>query len=84
MNALLTLMALVAPTSGVAARTAPDPVTRQHLLTLAAYQAVYPDMRDPSRIVLRSPVFAPSGCDDQRFNSADSGGSSSAGGRHLP
>jgi hypothetical protein len=26
---------------------------------------VYPDMRDPSRIVLRSPVFAPRGCEDR-------------------
>lgn len=65
MIALLTLVALVAPSPGVAARTAPEPVTRQHLLTLADYEAVYPDLRDPSRIVLRSPVFAPRGCDDQ-------------------
>lgn len=65
MIAMVTLVALVAPAPGVAARAAPDPVTRQHLLTLADYEAIYPDMRDPSRIVMRSPVFAPRGCDDQ-------------------
>jgi hypothetical protein len=44
---------------------APAPVTRTDLLTLADYETVHPDMRDPLRIVLRSPVFAPRGCEDQ-------------------
>jgi hypothetical protein len=56
------LAALAVPLSATAA---PAPVAREHLLTLADYEAVYPDMRDPLRIVLRSPVFAPRGCDDQ-------------------
>ena len=61
------LAALLAPSrvAGRAAARAPAPVTRAHLLTLADYVAVYPDMRDPLRIVLRSPVFAPRGCEDQ-------------------
>ena len=49
----------------LSATAAPAPVSREHLLTRADYQAVYPDMRDPSRIVLRSPVFAPRGCEDR-------------------
>ena len=49
-------------TSGAAAR---EPVSRQHLLTLDDHLSVYPDMRDPIRIVLRSRLFAPRGCDDR-------------------
>ena len=49
----------------LSATAAAAPVSREHLLTRADYQAVYPDMRDPSRIVLRSPVFAPRGCEDR-------------------
>jgi hypothetical protein len=61
--ALMTVLAgLVVPAPGVAA---PPPVSRQHLLRLADYGAVYPDMDDPLRVVLRSPVFAPRGCEDQ-------------------
>lgn len=56
------LAALAVPISAAAA---PAPVAREHLLTLADYEAAYPDMRDPLRVVLRSPVFAPRGCDDQ-------------------
>jgi hypothetical protein len=56
------LAGLVVPAPGVAA---PPPVSRQHLLRLADYGAVYPDMRDPLRTVMRSPVFAPRGCQDQ-------------------
>ncbi|WP_224276645.1 hypothetical protein [Nocardioides lacusdianchii] len=57
--------ALVAP-SPVAAGAAPeDPLTRTHLLTSDDYVSVYPDMRDPSRSVLRSPLFAPRACDDR-------------------
>ena len=65
MIAMVTLAALVAPAPGAAAQAPDDPVTRAHLLTRADYDAVYPDMRDPSRIVLRSPVFAPRGCEDR-------------------
>ena len=61
--ALAALMAaLLSPAPALAA---PAPVTREHLLTLADYETVYTDMRDPLRIVLRSPVFAPRGCEDQ-------------------
>ena len=56
------LAALAVP---LGATAAPAPVGREHLLTLADHESVYPDMRDPLRIVLRSPVFAPRGCDDQ-------------------
>jgi hypothetical protein len=65
MIAMVTLLALAAPAPGAAASAADDPVTRDHLLTQADYAAVYPEMRDPSRIVLRSPVFAPRGCEDR-------------------
>jgi hypothetical protein len=54
--------AVLVAAPGVAA---PAPVTRADLLTLADYETVHPDMRDPLRIVLRSPVFAPRGCEDQ-------------------
>ena len=60
---LAALAALLAPSSGAAA--APAPVTRDDLLTLSDYEAVYPEMRDPLRIVMRSPVFAPRGCEDR-------------------
>ncbi len=56
------MAALLSPSPALAA---PDPVGREHLLTLDDYTSVYPDMRDPSRIVLRSPLFAPRGCEDQ-------------------
>ncbi len=58
--AVLTVLAVP-----LGATAAPAPVGREHLLTLADYEAVHPDMRDPSRIVLRSPVFAPRGCEDR-------------------
>lgn len=54
---------LVVPPPGSAAP--PDPLTRQHLLTLGDYVSVYPTLRQPSRVELRSPVFAPRGCEDQ-------------------
>lgn len=60
---LVSVVALLAP-SPVAA--APAPVTRAHLLTVDDLLTVYPEMDDPLRVVLRSPVFAPRGCDDQR------------------
>jgi hypothetical protein len=63
LSMLAALGALLAPTPVMATATAP--VTREHLLTLSDYEAVYPDMRDPLRIVMRSPVFAPRGCEDQ-------------------
>ena len=63
---LSTLGALLVVPPPVAAGV-PDPLTRQHLLTLADYESVYPTLRQPSRIVLRSPVFAPRGCDDQEL-----------------
>ena len=63
LSVLAALGALLAPAPVVAA--APAPVGREHLLTLADYEAVYPDMREPGRITLRSPVFAPRGCEDQ-------------------
>ena len=56
------LLGLVAPHPAAAA---PAPVGREHLLTLADYGTVYPDMDDPIRVVLRSPLFAPRGCEDQ-------------------
>ena len=59
---VVVLLGLAAPARAAAA---PDPVGRQHLLTLADHATVYPDMDDPIRIVMRSPVFAPRGCDDQ-------------------
>lgn len=61
-SVLVSALALLAPSPAL---SAPAPVTRDHLLTVADYESVYPDMRDPSRIVLRSPLFAPRGCDDQ-------------------
>jgi hypothetical protein len=42
-------------------------VTRQHLLNLDDYATAFPDMRDPLRVVLRSPLFAPRGCEDQHL-----------------
>lgn len=54
---------LVVPPPGGAA--VPDPLTRQHLLTLGDYESVYPRLRQPFRVVLRSPVFAPRGCEDR-------------------
>ena len=65
MIAMVTLLALAAPAPGAAARAADGPVTRADLLTEADYVTVYPDMREPSRIVQRSPVFAPRGCEDR-------------------
>jgi hypothetical protein len=62
--AVAVLAALLAP-SPVAAQAPPEPLTRQHLLTLEDHMVVYPDMRDPLRTVMRSPVFAPRGCEDQ-------------------
>ena len=63
--AVVSVGALVAP-SPVAAGAAPEvPLTRSHLLTSDDYVGVYPDMRDPSRSVLRSPLFWPRGCDDR-------------------
>lgn len=56
------LLGLVVAPPGTAA---PAPVGRHHLLTLTDYATVYPDMDDPIRVVLRSPVFAPRGCEDQ-------------------
>jgi hypothetical protein len=61
-SVLVSVLALFSPSPAV---SAPAPVTRAHLLSVDDYAAVYPDMRDPSRIVLRSPLFAPRGCDDQ-------------------
>jgi len=61
--ALAALGVLVAPAPVVA--DAPAPVTRHDLLTLADDEVVFPDMHDPIRVVLRSPVFAPRGCEDQ-------------------
>jgi hypothetical protein len=62
-SVLVTVLAVLAvPLSATAA---PAPVDREDLLTLADYETVHPDLRDPSRIVLRSPVFAPRGCEDQ-------------------
>jgi hypothetical protein len=64
--ALTALGALLAPSSAVAVEAAGAPVTRQQLLTLADYQSVHPDLRDPSRSVFGSTtVFAPRGCQDQ-------------------
>ena len=63
--ALAVLAALVAPSPAVAAQAPPEPLTRQHLLTLEDHIVVYPDMRDPLRTVMRSPVFAPRTCEDQ-------------------
>ena len=63
--ALAVLAALLAPSPVVAAPAPPEPLTRAHLLTLEDHVVVYPDMRDPLRTVMRSPVFAPRGCEDQ-------------------
>lgn len=63
--ALAVLAALLAPSPVAVAQAPPEPLTRQHLLTSEDYLVVYPDMRDPLRSVMRSPVFAPRGCDDQ-------------------
>lgn len=64
LSALVTVLlaGLLAPVPAVAA---PAPVTREQLLTVSDYVAVYPDMREPSRITQRSPVFAPRRCEDQ-------------------
>lgn len=59
---LVSALALLAPSPAV---SAPAPVTRDHLLTTDDYASVYPGMRDPSRLVLRSPLFAPRGCEDR-------------------
>jgi hypothetical protein len=63
--ALAVLAALVAPSPVAAASAPPQPLTRQHLLTLEDHVVVHPDMRDPLRTVVRSPVFAPRGCEDR-------------------
>lgn len=63
--ALAVLAALLAPSPALAAQAPPEPLTRQHLLTLEDHMVVYPDMRDPLRTVMRSPVFAPRGCEDR-------------------
>ena len=63
--AAVALAALLAPPPVVAAEAASEPLTREHLLTLEDHVVVFPDMRDPLRTVLRSPVFAPRGCEDQ-------------------
>ncbi len=57
---VVVLLGLLAPATAARA-----PVGRADLLTLADYATVYPDMDDPIRIVMRSPLFAPRGCDDQ-------------------
>ena len=66
---MISLAALVAVLVGLVVAppgtAAPAPVGRAHLLTLADYATVYPDMDDPLRVVMRSPVFAPRGCEDQ-------------------
>lgn len=62
---LAVLAALLAPSPVAGAQAPPDPLTRHDLLTLEDHVAVYPDMRDPLRTVMRSPVFAPRGCKDQ-------------------
>ncbi|GAA5122887.1 hypothetical protein GCM10023339_41880 [Alloalcanivorax gelatiniphagus] len=56
----------MAPSDAGAAGVVPEPVTRAHLLTVPDLESVHPDLREPSRITLRSPVFAPRGCEDQR------------------
>ena len=65
--ALVTVVGLLAPSHAPshAAVAAPAPVGREHLLTLADLEVVYPDLADPTRIVMRSPLFAPRGCDDR-------------------
>jgi hypothetical protein len=63
--ALVALLGFLTPSHAGASGAAPEPVTRAHLLTLANLESVYPDMRDPLRITLRSPLFAPRGCEDQ-------------------
>jgi hypothetical protein len=63
--ALFVLAALLAPSPGTAAPAPPEPLTRQDLLTIEDHIVVHPDMRDPLRTVMRSPVFAPRGCEDQ-------------------
>jgi hypothetical protein len=63
--ALAALVVILAPAPVVAAPAPPAPLTRQHLLSLEDHMVVYPDMRDPVRTVLRSPVFAPRGCEDR-------------------
>ena len=46
--ALGTLLGInLTPGSAADARVAPEPVTRQHLLTLDDHATVHPDMRDP-------------------------------------
>jgi hypothetical protein len=65
LGALSVLAALLAPAPAGGAQAPPQPLTRQHLLSLDDHLAVYPDMRDPLRTVMRSPVFAPRGCEDQ-------------------
>ena len=62
MSTLVAALLVVPPPGGAAE---PDPLTRQHLLTLGDYESVYPRLREPFRVVLRSPVFAPRGCEDQ-------------------
>lgn len=62
MSVLVSTLALLAPSPAV---SAPAPVTRDHLLTVADYRTVYPGMRNPSPVVVRSPLFAPRGCEDQ-------------------
>ena len=62
---LFVLAALLAPSPGTAAPAPPEPLTRQDLLTVEDHMVVHPDMRDPLRTVMRSPVFAPRGCEDR-------------------
>ncbi|HEY0642771.1 MAG TPA: hypothetical protein VGD39_05075 [Nocardioides sp.] len=62
---LAVLIALLTTPPAGASPAPPEPLTRQHLLTSADYLAVHPDLDDPMRTVMRSPVFAPRGCRDQ-------------------
>ena len=62
---LLSTLSALLVVSPPGAAAVPDPLTRQHLLTLGDYESVNPTLRQPLRVVLRSPVFAPRGCEDQ-------------------
>lgn len=59
---LMSVLTLLVPSPAL---SVPAPVTRDHLLTTSDYTSVYPDMSDAVRIVVRSPLFAPRGCEDQ-------------------
>ena len=64
LTALTALASLAAP-APAGATLVPDRVLREDLLTVADYTRVFPELRDPLRVVVRARLFAPRECEDQ-------------------